>query len=286
MARVVEIIPQGRPEPVALAYSKNGCWCAKEFIGTWWDNVNIKYLMEKIPFIIIYLLCYIWFIWLLLIIHITNCFIWWVFSSDKLALQQHTLSPHPTWPGERHTNPLIAKPLQDLWVLNEFKLAGLRQPQVRETDGGTTHTGLQGIILCVLPPPGSSSCFGNWNPRLEDSTVGSSGLSADIHSAGDSVSETLGSNPAFSRGRTLVSFGLDITYLLPVHQTHLGSDTPPPPPPPLPPPIPHPPGGGGSWGGGGGVLHWTKIFDGGVPLVNAKTHPSLRETNGPDKPHV
>ena len=33
-------------------------------------------------------------------------------------------------------------------MLNEFRLAGLRQPQVRETDGGTTHTGLQGIILC------------------------------------------------------------------------------------------------------------------------------------------
>ena len=27
-------------------------------------------------------------------------------------------------------------------------------------------------------------------------------------------------------------------------------------------------------------------FDGGVPLVNAKTHLCLRETKGPDKPHV
>ena len=27
-------------------------------------------------------------------------------------------------------------------------------------------------------------------------------------------------------------------------------------------------------------------FDGGVPLVNAKTHPCLKETKGPDKPHV
>ena len=27
-------------------------------------------------------------------------------------------------------------------------------------------------------------------------------------------------------------------------------------------------------------------FDGGVALVNAKTHPYLRETKGPDKPHV
>ena len=26
--------------------------------------------------------------------------------------------------------------------------------------------------------------------------------------------------------------------------------------------------------------------DGGVPLLNAKTHPCLRETKGPDKPHV
>ena len=69
-----------------------------------------------------------------------------------------------TWPGEHHTNPLIAKPLQDLWVLNEFKLAGLRQPQVRETDGGTTHTGLQGIILCVLVD-------GNISWKFQDDTM-------------------------------------------------------------------------------------------------------------------
>ena len=36
-------------------------------------------------------------------------------------------------------------------------------------------------------------------------------------------------------------------------------------------------------GGGGGT---GPNFDGGVALVNAKTHPYLRETKGPDKPHV
>ena len=40
------------------------------------------------------------------------------------------------------------------------------------------------------------------------------------------------------------------------------------------------PGGGGGGGGTG------PNFDGGVPLLNAKTHPCLRETKGPDKPHV
>ena len=37
------------------------------------------------------------------------------------------------------------------------------------------------------------------------------------------------------------------------------------------------------WVGVGGTR---PNFDGGVPLVNAKTHPSLRETKGPDKPQV
>ena len=32
------------------------------------------------------------------------------------------------------------------------------------------------------------------------------------------------------------------------------------------------------WGGGGGVGYWTKFWRGGVPLVNPKTHPCLRET--------
>ena len=41
------------------------------------------------------------------------------------------------------------------------------------------------------------------------------------------------------------------------------------------------PGGGGGGGGGTGPN-----FDGGVPLLNAKTHPCLRERKGPDKPHV
>ena len=44
------------------------------------------------------------------------------------------------------------------------------------------------------------------------------GLSAGIRSAGDSVPETLVSNPAFSRGRQLFSFRVDIISLLPVHQ--------------------------------------------------------------------
>ena len=39
------------------------------------------------------------------------------------------------------------------------------------------------------------------------------GLSAGIRSAGDSVPETLVSNPAFSRGRQIFSFRVDITSL-------------------------------------------------------------------------
>ena len=50
--------------------------------------------------------------------------------------------------------------------------------------------------------------------------LGSSvGLSAGIQSAGDLVSETLmGSNPAFSRGRQLVSFRFEYRLPVPEHQ--------------------------------------------------------------------
>ena len=49
-----------------------------------------------------------------------------------------------------------------------------------------------------------------------DSSVG---LSADIQSAGDLVSETLmGSNPAFSRGRQLVSFRFEYRLPVPEHR--------------------------------------------------------------------
>ena len=44
------------------------------------------------------------------------------------------------------------------------------------------------------------------------------GMSMGLRSAGDSVLETLGSYPAFSRGRQLVSFRFYITSLLPGHQ--------------------------------------------------------------------
>ena len=44
-------------------------------------------------------------------------------------------------------------------------------------------------------------------------------LSAGIHSAGDLVSETLmGSNPAFSRGKQLVSFRLEYRLPVPEHR--------------------------------------------------------------------
>ena len=44
-------------------------------------------------------------------------------------------------------------------------------------------------------------------------------LSAGIQSAGDLVSETLmGSNPAFSRGRQLVSFGIEYRLPVPEHR--------------------------------------------------------------------
>ena len=44
------------------------------------------------------------------------------------------------------------------------------------------------------------------------------GLSAGVQSAGGSVPETLGSNPACSTGRLLASFRFNITPLLPVYQ--------------------------------------------------------------------
>ena len=47
----------------------------------------------------------------------------------------------------------------------------------------------------------------------------SDSLSAGIQSAGDLVSETLmGSNPAFSRGRQLVSFPFEYRLLVPEHR--------------------------------------------------------------------
>ena len=67
------------------------------------------------------------------------------------------------------------------------------------------------------------------------------GLSAGIRSAGDSVPETLVSNPAFSRRRQLFSFRVNIISLLPVYQNwykqtckcidvclHIGVSTPRP----------------------------------------------------------
>ena len=48
-----------------------------------------------------------------------------------------------------------------------------------------------------------------------DSSVG---LSAGIQSAGELVSETLGSNPAFSRGRQLVSFRFEYRLPVPEHR--------------------------------------------------------------------
>ena len=46
----------------------------------------------------------------------------------------------------------------------------------------------------------------------------SAGLSAGIQSAGDLVFETMGSNPAFSRGRQLVSFRFEYRLPLPGHR--------------------------------------------------------------------
>ena len=59
-------------------------------------------------------------------------------------------------------------------MLNEFRLAGLRQPQVRETDGGTTHTGLQGIILCGIG-------MGDTLPSDKSSPVSINGIWSDHH---------------------------------------------------------------------------------------------------------
>ena len=52
--------------------------------------------------------------------------------------------------------------------------------------------------------------------------VSSAGLSAGIQSAGDLVSETLmGSNPAFNRGRQLVSFRFEYRLPVPEHRNYI-----------------------------------------------------------------
>ena len=79
-----------------------------------------------------------------------------------------------------------------------------RQSQVRKPTGSGVWSGLN-----ARWPYGADEF-----KFLAGSSNSSVGFSAGIRAAGDLVSETMGSNPAFSRGRQRVSFWLK--YLLPV----------------------------------------------------------------------
>ena len=72
-----------------------------------------------------------------------------------------------------------------------------RQSQVRKPTGGGVEW-----AECSLIIRGRAVEFKTFSLILDSSV----GLSASIQSAGDLVSETLGSNHAFSRGRQLPSF--------------------------------------------------------------------------------
>ena len=86
----------------------------------------------------------------------------------------------------------------------DLNIACLCQSQVRKPIGSGVEWAECSLII-------GTGCRGQVFSLILDSSVG---LSVRIQSAGDLVSETLGSNPAFSRGRQLVSFRFE--YRLPV----------------------------------------------------------------------
>ena len=86
-----------------------------------------------------------------------------------------------------------------------------RQSQVRKS----TESGVKWVECSLIIGTG---CRVQFFSLILDSSVG---LSAIIQSAGDLVSGTPGSNPAFSRGTQLVSFRFE--YRLPVGSSGLNA---------------------------------------------------------------
>ena len=83
-----------------------------------------------------------------------------------------------------------------------------RQSQVRKPTGSEVKWAECSLII-------GTGCWVQVFSLIPDSSVG---LSAGIQSAGDLVSETPGSNPAFSRGRQLVSFRFEYRLPVPEHR--------------------------------------------------------------------
>ena len=83
-----------------------------------------------------------------------------------------------------------------------------RQSQVRKPTGSGVEWAECSLII-------GTGCRVQVFSLILDSSVG---LSTGIQSAGDLVSETLGSNPVFSRGRQLVSFRFEYRLPVPEHQ--------------------------------------------------------------------
>ena len=83
-----------------------------------------------------------------------------------------------------------------------------RQSQVREPTGSGVEWAECSLII-------GTGCRVQVFSLILDSSVG---LSAGIQSAGDLVSETLGSNPAFSKGRQLVCFRFEYRLPVPEHR--------------------------------------------------------------------
>ena len=101
------------------------------------------------------------------------------------------------WAEEDNLSPFDSKIacLCQSIILNNNKDV-YRESQVRKPTGSGVEWAECSLIIGT----------GYWVQVLSLILDSSVGLSAGIQSAGDSVSETLGSNPVFSRGRQLVSF--------------------------------------------------------------------------------
>ena len=98
--------------------------------------------------------------------------------------------------------------LQKLKILASNNQHVYRQSQVRKPTGRGVEWAECSLII-------GTGCRVQVFSLIHDSSVV---LSTGIQSAGDLVSETLGSNPVFSRGRQLVSFRFEYRLPVPEHQ--------------------------------------------------------------------